>query len=263
MCCFVGKCCQYNIFFYRIEFNLKFETLEMPNMLKKMHLLLLGLVFVLMMAVSAQAAMQYYYFQGTIDAVADGHGLIDGQNVNYVVGVDFDRVGYSDSPEGNREFVQDVDINDHWYYERYRRDAFYTEGYIDIFPTLSSDGFGIEDDHYGESVHYTEPEGEITNFGGLYFSILGKDFFNGSPEMASIQTLASDSGSEEAFVHNWVVGDILDFKVRVGISSSTGSVSLVSITDTNPMNPVPLPGAVWLLGTGVVALAGLRKKLSA
>lgn len=29
----------------------------------------------------------------------------------------------------------------------------------------------------------------------------------------------------------------------------------------NVVNPVPIPGAVWLLGPGLIGLAGLRKKL--
>ena len=28
----------------------------------------------------------------------------------------------------------------------------------------------------------------------------------------------------------------------------------------NPFNPVPIPGAVWLLGSGLIGLAGARRK---
>jgi|GEM_PF-3452045 len=48
---------------------------------------------------------------------------------------------------------------------------------------------------------------------------------------------------------------------------SSGAVGLVSESETTfdnfslTGNPVPIPGAVWLLGSGLVGLVGLRKKL--
>lgn len=41
---------------------------------------------------------------------------------------------------------------------------------------------------------------------------------------------------------------------------NTYSGTLVKVTNLEPFCSVPVPGAVWLLGTGLVGLAGLRKR---
>ena len=53
--------------------------------------------------------------------------------------------------------------------------------------------------------------------------------------------------------------------VSVGQYAFTDIVTTYSVTEGAPgtINAVPIPGAVWLLGTGLVGLAGLRRRTSA
>ncbi|HAJ71787.1 MAG TPA: VPLPA-CTERM sorting domain-containing protein [Methylophilaceae bacterium] len=60
---------------------------------------------------------------------------------------------------------------------------------------------------------------------------------------------------------NLWVNDINHGLVDIGISSRTGIASLANTTSS--VSAVPLPAAAWLFGTGLLSLAGLRKRKSA
>jgi len=51
------------------------------------------------------------------------------------------------------------------------------------------------------------------------------------------------------------VGTTIDF--IVGGNNMFGNTSLVIV-----MDPVPLPGAVWLLGSGLLGLAGIGRRFN-
>jgi hypothetical protein len=73
----------------------------------------------------------------------------------------------------------------------------------------------------------------------------------------------SDQGEHLALIGD-IIGIYLGASTGIDISGSGGDYFAVSnqtfdlAVDTLP---VPIPGAVWLLGTGLVGLAGLRRKL--
>lgn len=66
--------------------------------------------------------------------------------------------------------------------------------------------------------------------------------------------LTSVSGTL-SFTYNAVAGDYL--YLEAGVDSRSAAVNQLLLV---PQNPVPLPGAAWLLGPGLLGLLGIRRK---
>lgn len=70
----------------------------------------------------------------------------------------------------------------------------------------------------------------------------------------NISTMASDLGIS--------INDVDTFDLRfLGYSSITGQGFTTVYFDNVSIDPVPVPGAVWLLGSGIVGIVSLRKRL--
>ncbi len=79
----------------------------------------------------------------------------------------------------------------------------------------------------------------------------GQEIYNGSIENAN--------GYQQYFVDLASWGDIYEF--RISTSSGGGNLAHVCLDDLT-INPVPIPGAVWLLGSGLIGLVGIRRRFN-
>ena len=63
---------------------------------------------------------------------------------------------------------------------------------------------------------------------------------------------------------NWIVnGRSADFYYKIGAEVSSGDINAADVNATLNFgnNPVPIPAAVWLFGTGLLGLFGVRRKI--
>lgn len=78
----------------------------------------------------------------------------------------------------------------------------------------------------------------------------------------SLEPLATGGTADMYLYHAKAVNgvwDIVDADTKFLTMAADGSVT---VADVPGANPVPVPGAVWLLGSGVVGLIGIRRKNS-
>jgi hypothetical protein len=96
-------------------------------------------------------------------------------------------------------------------------------------------------------------------------------FLNYSPGSTNPTTIAVYDASNhliESFNLTFTTGGGDDTGFFYGFEESANIISYFTLTDnyvgivnlTTKTSPVPLPGAIWLLGSGLLGLAGLRKQ---
>jgi len=153
---------------------------------------------------------------------------------------------------------------------------------------VGGDNFSIADIYfYGGEVLDVGQGVEITSHEGVAFSS-GKVAPPHLPGLRTDVPLAYAADSDAPVPHNGVkVDEWVSFLFTLGDGESLGDTlgaldagvmfvgihvqgfggfsesfvtSLSSTTPTFPPSPTPVPGAVWLLGSGLLALVGLRRK---
>jgi hypothetical protein len=170
--------------------------------------------------------------------------------------------------------------------------------YFDHFPSddstvVASIGF-IPPFSYGYFFSKTDGHMVEETFTGTGLtSVVGLELNLVVTEDSLTSTLGWDVFVNDVFVGNWfqraidgtgpkefdfVFSDIIGngtytvaMKVRNDVPLGEGSIALGFTSDPFPAQlllvgcacPVPIPGAVWLLGSGLVGLLGFRKKLTA
>lgn len=141
----------------------------------------------------------------------------------------------------------------------------------------STDGFGVlgdENDEVDDCEWLLVTFDNLTNVTNVYITDL---FYEGNPaykekgwyqiydgstwgaqvwfEALTSQTPSPATNGELTLAVNQTVKNIV-FGVERNQNKSEFSVAGLDVS------PVPIPGAVWLLGSGILGLAGLRRKLS-
>ena len=66
-------------------------------------------------------------------------------------------------------------------------------------------------------------------------------------------------------LEGWIVGDLVTGRERAffGDIYTIDIVSDLELTNISEINPVPIPAAVWLFGTGILGLIGFSKRRKA
>lgn len=86
---------------------------------------------------------------------------------------------------------------------------------------------------------------------------------NGSFTQLTVDDLFTTQSGVESFTVN--AGDVFGFRMT-SLDSALGAATVVisgfSAPAPNGVAPVPVPAAVWLFGTGLIGLFGMRKKSS-
>ena len=107
----------------------------------------------------------------------------------------------------------------------------------------------------------------------------GGGFVNDAYYNEASQGIGTDNHTSAGYTGWWALGDTMDFgatwtmngggvtaellangKIE-GLNMDSGSWTLDTLTIPEAA-PVPIPGAVWLLGSGLVGLTGIRRKRS-
>ena len=90
--------------------------------------------------------------------------------------------------------------------------------------------------------------------GNLSFSVDLKGYINNVETEAANNIFSTDDTTWEDLVFDWEPID----ELRIIVTDSEGFSSL--LFDNLDVSVVPIPGAVWLLGSGLVGVIGLRRK---
>ncbi len=210
-----------------------------------MRFVVLSIVAILVFPSLSLASIMYYSFEGTHDR-------------SFVLGIDLESDGYS-IQDGTTSYKQDKNTSrpgQKWEYTYFYAEAYTNDKILGKVTEQNNFGYNVK----FEDVIKTEKNARIkaTVFSGpsLESSDSSFDIF--------VKTNDADMlHMNSCFVEEWYVNmDKFDVYYISDTQELYSSAKIVGISSVNPFEPVatPIPGAVWLLGTGVLGLFGLRKK---
>ncbi len=221
-----------------------------------------ALVSILIMSTNAHSASLYYTFEGYIqnfgtdpigEAKSAGLGLFS--SLSYTVEVDFSAAGMRLMQGGSTEYLSDVSGN---FYGEYSTDYFYASLVDASHPLLSparsyTESVGIADDvvenNYGAST---------TNTSTVIIDGSATSTYTYSGSLRLVDSLTIQS--QHKLVQDWVIGDALQGIYTYGDWSNNTYTSFATSLELTNISAVPLPPAIWLFLSGVIALPGLSKR---
>lgn len=94
------------------------------------------------------------------------------------------------------------------------------------------------------------------------------EYFNGdsraevhaSMDNSNYFLLGVANGNDEYDIANYAGLDFINYLKFVGLDNGGGSAGF-DLDAVEALNSIPIPGAIWLLGSGLIAIVGFRKKL--
>ena len=212
-----------------------------------------------MLRTEANAAPVYYTYSGVVTSIDDPQGLIAaqglglGSEVSYTFIVDMDLPAYQTQVNGTVETINDVTRYSTWganrfFVDYYSGDALLKDG-NGWFTNPASAGY--------DSSKYAEYNYGTNQWTSGYYgnSYLGNVKMNSDDNILSIS---------ESVYFPWGAAVTNLQALNQILSSADGTVSFLIATlnfdESSTTAPVPVPGAVWLLGSGLIGLVGFRRK---
>ncbi|BBO86536.1 hypothetical protein DSCO28_71020 [Desulfosarcina ovata subsp. sediminis] len=132
-----------------------------------------------------------------------------------------------------------------------------TEGYVGIY--TNTPPTEIDADFSGKPIEREGEDGFITNFNGF---TLGSAVVDGTVSLGTL-TFTEVSSVVDGVADLQLALDSVMFGMIIDDGAPVEDLTVIANQEgyfAATTNPVPIPGAVWLLGSGFLTLAGIRRK---
>lgn len=107
---------------------------------------------------------------------------------------------------------------------------------------------------YGVPGSYGQAMNVNTNAPGAYAEFNGYTYLYGELNMADAGDLS------DLYLYHYAATGPGAFVLDTGVSTPYKAVLDIGLDGSVTMNPVPIPGAVWLFGSGLLGLVGIRRR---
>ena len=220
-----------------------------------MRKLFLFLPFLLLSVVTANALPLYITVEGAVNQSSATSGYSINDDVSAVFMIDKDQTGYRIDDSGNR-----INYSD-YYYSRTgltHKIDYYLSEYI------GGDCLAVDpESSSGVSFHFASEDVRITTRYTQHYNGLNGNNDSAPPVNSANARLYRSSMSASSSFFEYNLNDQFMLYSRDGHDDYiTANVVITALSDTNPLEaaPVPEPASMFLLGSGILCLVGVRKK---
>ena len=234
--------------------------------MKKKFLVVLYLLMIMIgVSGTVNAAPMYYTFKGFVSGITsynakiiENAGLIEGSPVTYTFLVDFGAGGTWTGIDGKKHIKSDDDANglDFFYADYISGSALKAEeeGTHPYDSSATSTEWAAENNIGLDYSYYDYEENVVYEEGSLWGNSDDDSILIGFDWLLTGHLYTSSS-----LVSDWVVGTEVPAINHAYASDGTFSELSANLTLTK-ISPVPEPATMLLLGSGLIGLAGIRKR---